>query len=247
MNNEAVVISNLRFSYPGSTKPIFSGLNLQIKKGERFGLFGPNGAGKTTLISLITGVLKPNSGEIKISGFNITSGIEAKKQFGFVPQELAFYPELTPVENLQFFGAWVNMDSQLVRSRTEEILGVLGLLPNKDQPARQFSGGMKRRLNLAIGVIHQPKLIFLDEPTTGVDVQTRHAIINYLLELNRSGTTLIYTSHLLKEAEELCEEIALIDEGNIMAKGRLSDLVTEHSEHGLESLFLKLTGKAYRD
>ncbi|GIV34572.1 MAG: ABC transporter ATP-binding protein [Chitinophagales bacterium] len=246
MTCNAVEIHNLHFAYPESSYPLFNGLYLSIRQGERFGLFGPNGAGKTTLISLITGVLKAQAGEIKIMGTPIETS-NAKKHFGFVPQELAFYPELTPLENLRFFGAWANMHPDEIHTRSLEVLNILGLLAYKDKPVRQFSGGMKRRLNLAIGVIHNPAIIFLDEPTTGVDVQTRHAILRYLLDLNSRGTTLVYTSHLLKEAEELCEEIALMDQGTILTQGKLTELVTEHAEHGLESLFLKLTGKAYRD
>ena len=146
-----------------------------------------------------------------------TKNKNVNKLFGFVPQDLSFYEELTPLENLEFFGAWSDLNKQEIKKRSNELFEILDLTSVKNKQVRKFSGGMKRKVNLAIGVIHQPQLLFLDEPTVGVDVQTRHEIINYLKELNGSGTTLIYTSHQLNEAEELCNKIALIDEGKIIA------------------------------
>jgi len=222
-------------------------VNLTVKKGTRFGLLGPNGAGKTTLLSLMTGVLKIQTGTIEIFGQPLHAGNRKYRgSFGLVPQELSFYEELTPGENLDFFGAWYGLPKKETRQRANEILDLLGLTQARHKAVKEFSGGMKRRLNLAIGVLHRPRLLFLDEPTTGVDVQTRHAIINYLTQLNRQGATIIYTSHLMKEAEELCEEIALIDGGQIIAHDRLGRLAPQ-GDGGLEALFLKLTGKAYRD
>ncbi|MDB5210183.1 MAG: transporter ATP-binding protein, partial [Sediminibacterium sp.] len=155
--------------------------------------------------------------------------------------------ELSPVENMQFFGAWSGLKSAAIKQRTDELLDVLGLTEVRNKPVEKFSGGMKRRVNLAIGVIHEPSILFLDEPTVGVDVQTRHAIINYLKEMNKKGTTLVYTSHQLSEAEDLCEEIALIDQGRIIANGRTDSLLLAHKQNGLEELFLELTGKNYRN
>ncbi|HEX4852362.1 MAG TPA: ABC transporter ATP-binding protein, partial [Puia sp.] len=161
--------------------------------------------------------------------------------------EFSFYPELTPVENLSFFGAWSGLRSDEIKQRTNELLKTLGLDEYHSMPVGKFSGGMKRRINLAIAVMHHPQILFLDEPTVGVDVQTRHAIIAYLKSLNEKGTTLIYTSHQLDEAEELCERIAMIDEGKIIAIDNLENLLNQHHQDGLEGLFLSLTGKAYRD
>jgi len=221
----------------------FSKLNLKIARGERFGLFGPNGAGKTTLISLMTGLLAVNAGHIYLLGHEVGRQHNSiSKLFGFVPQDLSFYRELTPVENLGFFGAWSGLDKQTIKKRTDELLYILGLEEVKDKQVRKFSGGMKRRVNLAIGVIHQPQILFLDEPTVGVDVQTRLAIINYLMELNKTGTTLIYTSHQLSEAEGLCNRVALIDDGKIIADNDLSVLLKEYKQDTLENLFLNLTG-----
>ncbi|MES2732801.1 MAG: ABC transporter ATP-binding protein [Bacteroidota bacterium] len=248
MEKLAVHIENLRFRYPGQSNMCIANLNLKVADGERFGLFGPNGAGKTTLMHLMTGLLSFDEGSIRLLGQEVKHHPMAmKKLFGFVPQDFSFYHELSPVENLAFFGAWAGLRKQEIRTRTIELLEVLGLTDVRDKQVGTFSGGMKRRVNLAIGVIHKPRILFLDEPTVGVDVQTRHAIIHYLKVLNHNGTTLIYTSHQLGEAEELCEKVALIDEGEIIIHEFLHKLPSLQHENGLEGLFLNLTGKAFRD
>ena len=181
-----------------------------------------------------------NEGKIELLGHPINQHKKELKQlFGFVPQEFSFYHELSPAENLAFFGAWAGMRRKEILRRSEELFEILDLTAVRDKQVQKFSGGMKRKVNLAIGVIHQPKILFLDEPTVGVDIQTRTAIINYLKALNSGGTTLIYTSHQLNEAEELCNKIALIDNGRIIAHNSLDNLLTEHSEMGLEGLFIK--------
>ena len=244
----AIEIENMGFQYSGNADVSFSGLNLKVGKGERFGLFGPNGAGKTTLISLMTGLLSADSGHIKLLGREIGKQNNAiNKLFGFVPQDFSFYQELSPVENLEFFGAWAGLSKHAIKKRTNELLDILGLDEVRDKQVQKFSGGMKRRVNLAIGVIHNPQILFLDEPTVGVDVQTGHAIINYLLELNKQGTTLVYTSHQLSEAEDLCQKVALIDDGKIIAQDGLDQLLKDHKKDSLEQLFLNLTGKDYRN
>jgi ABC-2 type transport system ATP-binding protein len=164
-----------------------------------------------------------------------------------VPQDFSFYQELSPAENLEFFGAWSGLNKSTIKRRTDELLNILGLEEVRDKQVQKFSGGMKRRVNLAIGVIHNPEILFLDEPTVGVDVQTGHAIVNYLLELNKNGTTLIYTSHQLSEAEDLCQQVALIDGGKIIAQDSLHSMLKEHKQESLEHLFLSLTGKDYRN
>lgn len=244
----AVDISNLSFRYPGNEMPSFTNLNLQVLKGERFGLFGPNGAGKTTLMNLMTGLLTSAEGSITLDGLKVGAHKNrVNKLFGFVPQDFSFYQELSPAENLEFFGAWYGLNSKQIGLKTTELLQIMGLEEVRDKPVSEFSGGMKRRVNLAIGVIHNPEILFLDEPTVGVDVQTRHAIINYLLELNKNGTTLIYTSHQLSEAEDLCNHVALMDKGQIMAHDNLDSLLKQHKQQDLEELFLNLTGKHFRD
>ncbi len=244
----AINITDLGFRYPDNPDVSFSHLNLKIKKGERFGLFGPNGAGKTTLMNLMTGVLRVNEGSITLLGNEIgKQNKSVNKLFGFVPQDFSFYRELSPAENMEFFGAWAGLSRKKINQRIAELLNILGLEDVRDKPVDKFSGGMKRRVNLAIGVIHKPEILFLDEPTVGVDVQTRHAIINYLKELNNNGTTLIYTSHQLSEAEGLCEQVALIDDGRIITQGNINTLLKEHKNGSLEELFINLTGKEYRN
>ena len=228
MSNVAVRINNLGFTYPRQSISCFSNLNLEVKEGERFGLFGPNGAGKTTLMNCMTGLLQFQEGSIQL-------------------QDLSYYQELSPAENLAFFGAWSGLHKTEIKNKTAELLEVLGLSDVRNKKVEEFSGGMKRRVNLAIGVIHNPRILFLDEPTVGVDVHTRHAIINYLKHLNENGTTLIYTSHQLSEAEDLCNKVALIDDGKIIAHDTLNQLLIDHKEDGLEGLFINLTGKSYRD
>ncbi len=248
MRTLAIHIEHVGFSYPGQRSTLFQNLNLDVDEGERFGLFGPNGAGKTTLMSLMTGLLPYTQGNIQLLGQTIRhKKTEVNKLFGFVPQDFSFYHELTPVENLEFFGAWAGLTTKQIKQRTGELLDILGLSAFKNKQVEKFSGGMKRRVNLAIGVIHQPRILFLDEPTVGVDVQTRHDIMNYLKLLNDTGTTLVYTSHQLNEAEALCRKIALIDGGKIIAHDYLDVLLEEHRQEGLEGLFLHLTGKTYSD
>ena len=248
MSNAAVRITNLGFTYPRESTSCFSNLNLDVLEGERFGLFGPNGAGKTTLMNCMTGLLLYQQGSIQLLGHEIAHHKKSiNKLFGFVPQDFSFYQELSPVENLAFFGAWSGLNKAEIKNKTTELLEVMGLTEVRNKKVEEFSGGMKRRVNLAIGVIHNPKILFLDEPTVGVDVHTRHAIISYLKKLNEEGTTLVYTSHQLSEAEDLCSKVALIDDGKIIAHDTLQQLMLDHKEDGLEGLFINLTGKSYRN
>jgi len=248
MSKAAVSIHQLGFQYTRQSKHVFRQLSLEVPAGERFGLFGPNGAGKTTLMNCMTGLLKFQEEEILLLGNRVLAHHKSlNKLFGFVPQDFSFYQELSPIENLSFFGAWYGLTKKQIGQRTTELLEVLGLADVGKKQVQKFSGGMKRRVNLAIGVIHEPPILFLDEPTVGVDVQTRYAMIEYLKELNKKGTTLIYTSHQLTEAEDLCDKVALFDEGRIIVHGVLPQLLAENKEENLEGLFIKLTGRAYRD
>ena len=248
MSTSAIAIRSLSFSYPKQEGIQFEEFNLDVPDGMRFGLFGPNGAGKTTLMKLMTGLLKYKKGSIRLLEHEMNDHPKSvNKLFGFVPQDYSFYAELSPRENLAFFGAWYGLSKTEIKKRSAELLEILGLTDVKDRYLHTFSGGMKRRVNLAIGVLHRPRVLFLDEPTVGVDVQSRHAMIQYLKELNRQGTTLIYTSHQLEEAEGLCEKIALMDDGKIIAHDQLATLLKEHRQDGLEGLFLELTGKRFRD
>jgi ABC-2 type transport system ATP-binding protein len=244
MNTPAVSLYQVGFIYPGQSSMCIKNMNLQIDAGESFGLFGPNGAGKTTLMHLMTGLLTATEGSIHLMGHPVKKHDKSSNRlFGFVPQDFSLYEELSPVENLEFFGAWSGLTRAHVKKRIDELMEVLSLTEVRNKAVHKFSGGMKRRVNLAIGVIHHPEILFLDEPTVGVDVQTRHAIITYLKQLNQEGTTLVYTSHQLNEAEELCNKIALINSGRIIAHDSLQNLLEEHREDGLEGLFISLTGK----
>lgn len=248
MNVPAVDIHTLDFSYKNPPQTCFKALDLKINAGERFGLFGPNGAGKTTLMSCMTGLLNYDNGSIHLLGKEIKKeSKQIKKLIGFVPQDFAFYQELSPKENLDYFGALSGMNATSIKKRTKEVLDVLNLTEVKDKPVQKFSGGMKRKVNLAIGVIHSPALLFLDEPTVGVDIQTRRVILAYLKDLNANGTTLVYTSHQLSEAQELCTDIAMIHEGKIIEHDSPGNLFTKHNEKDLEGLFIKLTGKNYKE
>jgi ABC-2 type transport system ATP-binding protein len=249
MQHAAVHIEHLSFSYSEHSGVAYRDFSLEIADGDRFGLFGPNGAGKSTLMNLMTGIVRPQGGTIRLFGNDIHAlpRTTINKLFGFVPQDFSFYQELSPVENMEFYGAWYGLSRQETKSVTNELLEVLGLGDVRHKAVDHFSGGMKRRINLAIAVMHKPRLLFLDEPTVGVDVQTRHAIIDYLKELNRAGMTLVYTSHQLAEAEDLCQNVALIDQAKIIAHDNLQTLYAAHQKDDLEGLFLQLTGKAFRD
>jgi len=193
-------------------------VNLAIKEGEIFGLLGPNGAGKTTIISMITGLLKPNSGRITVKGLDLQVDTNAvKSKLGLVPQELALYPTLSARENLDFFGSIYGLGGKKLQERVDAMLQMMALSERANEAIEKYSGGMKRRVNIAAGLLHQPEVLFLDEPTVGVDPQSRNAIFEAVEELNRAGMTVIYTTHYMEEAQRLCHRVAIIDEGQIIA------------------------------
>jgi ABC-2 type transport system ATP-binding protein len=247
-NLSCIEIENVSKKYSGAAENSLSDVSIHIHQSDIFGLLGPNGAGKTTLISILCGIIPVSSGEVRFyqDGREL-SPKERRHTIGYVPQDFAFYQELTPRQNLDYFGAMYNLASKKVERRREELLDVLGLTRFADQKVGTFSGGMKRRVNLAIGIIHEPRILFLDEPTVGVDVQSKNAIIRYLQHINGLGTTMIYTSHHMSEAEEFCNHIALIDGGQVIANGNLTSLMQIHHSANLQELFIKLTGEAYRD
>ncbi len=202
-------------------------VSFSIESGETYGLLGPNGAGKTTSISMISGLLEPNGGTVVVDGNPITtSSVAGKKALGLVPQDLAIYPDLTATENLAFFGRLYGMESSALSSRVHEVLDVIGLTERADDLTKEFSGGMKRRLNIGIGLLHKPKLLILDEPTVGVDPQSRNAILESVESLSGEGMAVLYTTHYMEEAERLCDRVAIIDEGKIKAEGSRRELVS---------------------
>lgn len=202
-------------------------VNLIIKEGEIFGLLGPNGAGKTTTINTLIGLTSMDSGEIRIFGKNMEkSESEIKKNIGVVPQEIAIFEDLTAYENVTFFGKLYGLKDGLLKQRVEEALNFTGLWDKRKELPVKFSGGMKRRLNIACAIVHQPKLIIMDEPTVGIDPQSRNHILQSVKELNKLGSTIIYTSHYMEEVEEICSYITIMDHGRVIANGTNDELKT---------------------
>jgi len=201
-------------------------ISLEVKEGEIFGFLGPNGAGKTTTISMISGLLKPDAGKIIVDTLDLETQLrKIKKIMGVVPQDMAFYEELSAKENLLFWGKLQGVSRKTLDDRIQYYLEKTGLLGRENDPLKKYSGGMKRRINLILGLIHQPRLLLLDEPTLGIDIQTKLNIYEVIREASSRGTTILYTTHNLLEAEELCHRIAIIDQGKILAVGTLSELI----------------------
>jgi len=200
-------------------------VNLNIKKGEIFGLLGPNGAGKSTLINLLSSLLKCDSGEVFLNGIDLNQdATSCKRIIGIVPQEISLYDEFSAYDNLLFFGKLFNIDSKILKTRIEEILTLIGLENRKNDLVKTYSGGMKRRINIAAALLHQPKILLMDEPTVGVDPQSRNRIFEIVEKLNQQGLTIVYTTHYMEEVERLCNRIAIMDNGKIIAQGTLKEL-----------------------
>jgi ABC-2 type transport system ATP-binding protein len=231
------------------------GISFTINKNEIFGLLGPNGAGKSTTINMMCGYLQPTSGDTIIGGHSITrEARRVKRMIGFVPQEIALYKDLTSLENLDFFGKIYNLPAQERKERADELLHFVGLYERRKEAIKTFSGGMQRRINMAVALMHRPALLLMDEPTVGVDPQSRENIFETIEKLRDQGTTILYTTHYMEEAERLCDHIAIVDEGRIIASGTLEQLLAMrdnqrevHRPHGLQELFIQLTGKTLRD
>lgn len=201
-------------------------VSLNIEKGELYGLIGPNGAGKTTLISMICGLTSIDSGEIKVAGYPVVKqALEAKKKIGLVPQDIALYESLSAIDNLQFWGKMYGLKGKLLKERMDEILETTELKDRAKEKVSHYSGGMKRRLNIACAVMHHPEIIIMDEPTVGIDPQSRNHILEFTRKLNReNGSTVIYTSHYMEEVEQLCTKVAIIDNGKIITSGTQDEI-----------------------
>ena len=221
-----ISIKNLQKTY-GDIKAVDS-LSFEIPKGETFGLLGPNGAGKTTTINMIVGILKPDSGSIQLNGETDPTQKEIRRQIGNTPQTLAIYEDLTAEENLLFFGKLYNLRGTKLKERVSYCLDLVGLTKRKNDLAKTFSGGMKRRLNLAAAVIHEPQIILFDEPTVGVDPQSRNFIFENIEKMKSEGKTIIYTTHYMEEAERLCDRVAVIDKGKILELDSVNNLIDAH-------------------
>ncbi len=245
---DAISVDSLVKYYKRSHQPALDNFSLQVKTGDFFGLLGPNGAGKTTVISIISGFIKPDSGSVNVLGKSFYSNLrEIKKQIGLVPQDLALYENLTAWENLAFFARFYGLTGKTLRHEIDRCLRFSELQDQADRRVSTFSGGMKRRLNLSAGILHNPKILFLDEPTVGIDAQSRNLIHQRLLELNRMGMTLIYTTHYMEEAEELCSKVGIIDKGTLLLQGKPGELTKAQGFNNLNHLFFSLTGKQLRD
>ncbi len=230
-------------------------VSFTIGKGEIFGLLGPNGAGKSTTINMMCGYLEPTAGDTLIGDISVKrEPRKAKRMIGVVPQEIALYKDLTSLENLEFFGEIYGLSAKERRTRADEVLHFVGLYDRRKEAIKTFSGGMQRRINMAIAMMHQPAFLMMDEPTVGVDPQSRENIFDTIEQIRDAGTTVLYTTHYMEEAERLCNHIAIMDEGRIIAMGTLDQLLALRDQqrevqrpHGLQELFIQLTGKTLRD
>jgi ABC-2 type transport system ATP-binding protein len=207
------------------------GISFAIRRGEVFGFLGPNGAGKTTILSILSCLLEPTAGGAIVAGHDVTRECEkAKRKIGLVPQDLALYPTLSGLDNLQFFGSIYGLRGRELRQRVDEMLEMVGLSERARSAVKTYSGGMKRRLNIAAGLLHRPEVLFLDEPTVGVDPQSRNSIFEHVEKLNESGMTILYTTHYMEEAERLCDRVAIMDEGRIVALDAPRQLIGDLAE-----------------
>jgi len=218
-------VMNLEKKYGDHT--VVKGINFSVEEGEVFGLLGPNGAGKTQTISMITGVIEPSNGTACVAGQDILhEQKQVKQMIGLVPQDLALYPTLSARANLNFFGRIYGLRGQALKERVDDVLHVVALTDRADEPIENYSGGMKRRVNIAAGLVHQPKLLFLDEPTVGVDPQSRNQIFESVMRLNKErGMSIVYTSHYMEEVELLCNRVAVVDSGQIIALDTIKNLI----------------------
>jgi ABC-2 type transport system ATP-binding protein len=239
---------SLAKTYRGASRPALNGVDISIREGTVFGLLGPNGAGKTTAISIMTTLLQPTGGTVTVCGIDIVRyPTQVRKLIGYVPQEVALYQNLTARENLRFFGRMYGLRGKDLETRVCDALELVGLEETADQRVFTYSGGMKRRANLAAGVLQKPKLLFLDEPTVGIDPQSRNLILERLTFL-KDKITMVYTTHYMEEAEQLCTYVAIMDAGSIIAEGPPGELVRRVAGcSNLETLFISLTGKQLRD
>ena len=226
---------NLRKTYrraDGTSLEAVKGVDLEIRQGEIFSLLGPNGAGKTTTISMISGLVAPTEGDATIGGYSITKQpMAAKRLMGFVPQEIALYPELSARQNLFFFGRMYGLGGKALSQRVDELLEFIDLADRQNDRIDTFSGGMKRRVNIAAGLLHNPRLIYMDEPTVGIDPQSRRRILDTVKLLSdEHGMTVLYTTHLMEEAQELSDRVGIMDHGEIIAMGTQAELTQQVGE-----------------
>jgi len=242
---DAIVITNLSKSY-GDLRAI-DGLDLTVKEGELFGLLGPNGAGKTTTIKVLGGLLDPTGGSVYVGGYDVLKQADKVKELiGVCPQEMGVFPYLTGRENVEFFGDMHLVNKEVLRKRVPELLEKMSLTAEADRRTKTYSGGMQRRISLIMALVGDPSIAFLDEPTVGMDPQSRHAVWDFIKGLKNEGKTIILTTHYMEEAEYLCDRVGIIDHGKIIALDSPAELMRMHGAADLEGVFLKLTGTRIR-
>src|SRR5687768_9282181 len=220
------------------------GLDLAVERGEVFGLLGPNGAGKSTTMAVVTGLVAPDAGEVEVAG-GTPSDSRVRARIGLAPQSLALYPLLTGRENVEFFGRMYGLEGRALKQRTDAVLDFVQLADRQRDRVGAYSGGMQRRLNLAAALVHDPELVLLDEPTAGVDPQSRNAIFDLVKALREQGRTVVYTTHYMEEAARLCDRIAVVDHGRVLALGTLDALVAQHG--GEATLIVRRNGGESRE
>lgn len=245
--NKIIEVKNLFKSF--KTIKAVNDISFEVSEGEFFAFLGPNGAGKTTSIKMLTTLLHPTSGELKVNNFDpLHEQAKVRNSIGIVFQDPSLDNELTAWENLEFHGVLYHVEKKLRRERIDYLLKFVGLWDRKDDPVKTFSGGMKRRLEIARGLIHHPKILFLDEPTLGLDPQTRNHLWSYIKELNKKEKmTVFFTTHYMEEAEKMADTIAIIDQGKIIKKGTPKEIKSSTKSKSLEESFLKLTGNSMRE
>jgi ABC-2 type transport system ATP-binding protein len=234
---KVIEVEHLRKTYGALTA--VDDISFTARSGEIFGLLGPNGAGKTTTIGCISGLLTPTAGQVRMMGHDVVrEGPAARRLLGVVPQEISLYDDLSAIENLSYWGGTQGLRNPLLRQRIDEVLALTGLADRAREQIKNFSGGMRRRLNFACGIVHQPKVLLLDEPTVGVDPQSRVRLLDLVRDQAKSGACVLYTTHYMEEAESLCDRLAIVDHGKIIAAGTLTELRALLAEHDL----LRLSG-----
>jgi len=245
----AIQVTDIRKQYKGALTAALDGFSFSVARGKVVGLLGPNGAGKTTSISILCGLVQPDSGTALVFNKDTAYDMTAiRRTIGVVPQQIALFGNLTAWENLQYIGKLYGLKKNLLDNRIQTMLERLGLEKHADKKINAYSGGMKRRANIIASLLHEPALLILDEPTAGVDVQSRAMILDFLKDYRDLGKTILYTSHLLDEAEQICDEVVIIDEGKLVVSGTPKDLVRNTADcKRLEDVFLHYTGHKVRD
>ena len=251
MNSEntiAIEVNDLRKIYSGkkTIKDVkaVDGISFGVKRGELFGLLGPNGAGKTTTINILCGLIKPTEGSASVGGYDVRKNLaKVKELISICPQEAAVFPFLTGRENIEYFGNMHLMSKERINERANELLKLIGLLDASERKAKGYSGGMLRQLNLIVALINEPRILFLDEPTVGMDPRVRRTTWDFINSLKSQDRTIILTTHYIEEAEALCDRVAIIDYGRLVALDAPKKLMEEHQVKNLEEVFLKITGR----